>query len=379
MPFSFLLAPMAELSHRALRELMESFDTSGADEYFTEMISAGALVSGGPFEHWYADNGPRPEKLVYQVVGGDAGQLERALVLLDRKECLGIDINMGCSAPAITRTGAGVRWMADIDRAGALIHRLRPLTKRRLSVKLRTGLSDDFEYLVRFCRRLEEEGLDFITLHPRTAKEKFKRKARWNYVSALKKELRIPLAGNGDISSAEEMLSRSAECDAVMIGRLAIRQPWIFADLSRRAAPQQEICRRGAGGRSAAGRDAAGLDITGLGVPGPGVLSQDPPRPEVPACEVPTGDRPVREVPARELSGALVEETGLRFLELLSRYQPPEFHLSRARRFFGYFCDNLKWGTHVKNLLNRETDLSGIEKAWKAYFAGSRESADSVL
>jgi hypothetical protein len=64
-----------------------------------------------------------------------------------------------------------------------------------------------------------------------------------------------------------------------------------------------------------------------------------------------------------------IEETGRRFLELLARYQPPEFHLSRARRFFNYFCDNLKWGTYVKNLLNRETDLAGIAKAWSAYFA----------
>jgi tRNA-dihydrouridine synthase len=202
--------------------------------------------------------------------------------------------------------------MADIDRAAALIRRLRPHTHRRLSVKLRTGLSDNFEYLVRFCRRLEEEGLDLITLHPRTAKEKFKRRARWGYVSALKRELRIPVAGNGDIASVEEMLSRSEECDAVMVGRLAVRRPWVFAEARR-------ILARAAG---AAPADMA-IDI---------------------------------------------EETGLRFLELLSRYQPPEFHISRARRFFSYFCDNLKWGNYVKNLLNRETTLAGMERAWRDYF-----------
>jgi len=318
MPASFLLAPMAELSHRALRELIESFGPpeaakTGADGYFTEMISAGALIGGGPFERWYADNGPCPEKLIYQVVGGDADQLVRAVTLLNRNECLGIDINMGCSAPAITRTGAGVRWMGDIDKAGALIRRLRPVTQRRLSVKLRTGLADDFEYLVRFCRRLQDEGLDFITLHPRTAREKFRRKARWEYVSALRKELRIPLAGNGDIASAEEMQRRSEDCDAVMIGRLAVRCPWVFAKsrIPERIQPQSS---------------SVNSVVKNL------------------------------------------EETGFRFLELLARYQPPEFHISRARRFFSYFCDNLKWGTYVKNLLNRETSLSGVERAWKGYF-----------
>ena len=310
MSVSFLLAPMAELSHRPLRELIESF--CPADEYFTEMISAGGLINGGPFEAWYADNGPCPEKLVYQLVGGDEDQLLKALILLDQKDCLGIDINMGCSAPAITRTGAGVRWMADIDRAGALIRLLRPHTRRRLSVKLRTGLTDDFEYLLRFCRRLEEEGVELITLHPRTAREKFKRKARWNYVPALKKELAIPLAGNGDIASAEEMLLKSGECDALMIGRLAVRRPWIFGETKK-----------------------ANDTIFG----------------------------------GKQVTGAFLEETGLRFLELLARYQPREFHLSRARRFFSYFCDNLKWANHVKNLLNRERDLAGIERVWKAHFS----------
>ena len=327
---NFLLAPLAELSHRPLRELIEGFKAHdcqlSADEYFTEMISAAALITGGPFEEWYLDGDPCPQKLVYQLVGDNADTLIKAVSLLDKKECLGIDINMHCSAPAITRTGAGVRWMADIDKAGNLIRLARSKTQRRLSVKLCIGLTDDLDFLVRFCRRLEEEGLDLITLHPRTAKEKFKRKARWSYIHALRKELRIPLAGNGDIISAEEMLRRREECDAVMVGRLAVRQPWIFREVREK---NQHTSRQ-----------------------------------------------------SHEVYCSNLEETGLRFLELLSRYQPPEFHLSRAKRFFGYFCDNLKWGTHVKNLLNRETGLSGIERAWRGYFAenaGEIEIASSFF
>ena len=319
-----MLAPMAELSHRALRELIESFKSpageaagnAGADEYFTEMISAAALLGGGPWEVWYMDNYPSPEKLVYQLVGGDESQLCRADALLDKRECIGIDINMGCSAPAITRTGAGVRWMADIGKAAALIRRIRSQVSRRLSVKLRSGLDDNFEYLVEFCRCLEEEGVELITLHPRTAKEKFRRRARWRQISALRKELKIPVAGNGDISSVAEIRSRAGECDAVMIGRLAVRCPWVFAEAK--------------------------------------MASLGPKADAVSEGSVP--------------ESAVLEETGLRFLQLLSQYQPPEFHVSRARRFFHYFCDNLEWGNYVKNLLNRETDLSGIERSWRDYF-----------
>jgi tRNA-dihydrouridine synthase len=317
---------MAEISHRALRELIAGFGkgpAGGPDEYFTEMISAGGLLGGGPFESWYLDGGPYPERLVYQLAGSDPEQIERAAVLLDSRDfdgapCLGIDINMGCSAPAIRRTGAGVAWMASADAAGALMGRIRKAVRRRLSVKLRIGFRDDFEELLRFCRRLEAEGVELITLHPRTAGEKFRRSARWDYVERLRGELAIPVAGNGDIASPEEMLRR-AQDGPVMVGRAAVRQPWIFAAAREMA------------------EGTAGAEKTSVSV------------------------------------RVNLEETGLCFLELLARHQPPEFHLSRARRFFGYFCDNLKWGNHVKNLLNREESLAGIGRAWRRYFAESGE------
>ena len=103
-----------------------------------------------------------------------------------------------------------------------------------------------------------------------------------------------------------------------MIGRLAVRRPWVFEEA-----------------RGGIGSGEQGMES---------LLST--PRSPLP----------------------FLEETGLRFLELLSRYQPAEFHVSRARRFFHYFCDNLRWGNYVKNLLNRETDLLGIERAWRNYF-----------
>ena len=323
----FLLAPMAELSHRAFRELVEGF--GGCDGYFTEMISAGALLAGGSFEKWYIDTGPKPEKCVFQVVGCDSGQISRAAALLDRLDCAGIDINMGCSAPVIRKTGAGAAWMADIDRAGELISRVRPAVRRRLSVKLRIGYQDDFEYLVRFCRRLEAEGTELIILHPRTVMEKFKRLARWEYVGALRQELKIPVAGNGDIACAEELVLRAAgPCDAVMVGRAAVRRPWIFAE-ARALSPKSSSVPEAAA--LSPGAEAAALSPGASSVPG-------------------------------------LEETGLRFLEFLTRYQPPEFHVSRAMRFFSFFCDNLKFGNYLKNKLNREKTLSGIEQVWRRYF-----------
>jgi tRNA-dihydrouridine synthase len=327
-----MLAPMAELSHRALRELIEGFGPGACDEYYTEMISAPALFAGGPFEKWYLDSGPCPERLVYQLVGADTGRLVRAAALLDRRECLGIDINMGCAAPAITRTGAGVRWMEDIDRAGKLIAAVRGVTKKRLSVKLRIGPKSPrlgsksppesgtpgLEYLIRFCRRLEEAGVELITLHPRGAGDKFKRSARWEYVSRLREAgppmggLGIPVAGNGDIGSAEALAAKAEEGPA-MAGRLAVRQPWVFAEV-KKALGAKNFYRK-----------------------------------------------------VEKVEEGVLEETALRFLDLLALYQPPEFHLSRARRFFRYYCDNFTWAEYLRNKINREETLTGIAAVISGY------------
>ena len=319
---TIMLAPMAELSHRALRELIEGFiEGFNADKtiYFTEMISAAGLLDGGPLEKWYIDNGPCPQRLVYQLLGADEDRLVKAAELLDRQDCLGIDINMGCCAPLIAKTGAGIRWMEDPDKAARLIEKLRRITKKQLSVKIRLGPKTGkerqfppeipgelrfFPYLIRFCRSLEAAGLDMIILHPRLAVEKFKRRARWEYVEALRKELKIPLVGNGDIDSTKDLAIRAAE-GPVMAGRLLVREPWAFA------------------------ADTLQIDV---------------------------------------------RETGLRFLELLARYQPPEFHLSCARRFFMYYCDNLSWAEYLRKKISREKTLAGIELVWQDYFAQHNSS-----
>jgi len=304
------------------------------------MISAPALLAAGPFEKWYIDNGPCPQKLVYQLVGSDSAQISGAAALLDSLECKGIDINMGCCAPLIRKTGGGIAWMASVDRAGELVRELRKAIKRRLSVKLRIGFTDNFDYLVNFCRRLESEGVELITLHPRLAKEKLKRQARWDYIGALRQELGIPVAGNGDIADAEGLLKRAGSpCDAVMVGRAAVRQPWIFAQAKSTMSNEQ------------------------------GAMSNERKPPD---ANIPHSSFLISH-------SSLFLDTGLRFLELLSRWQPPEFHISRARRFFGFFCENLKWGNYLKNLLNREETLSGMEQVWREHFKEGGESGVGSL
>jgi tRNA-dihydrouridine synthase len=138
--------------------------------------------------------------------------------------------------------------------------------------------------------------------------------------------LGIPVVGNGDIDSAEDLVRRVAgDCDGVMIGRLAVRAPWIFAQVRGRLFPA----------RSEPTRSPASLPET-----------------------------------------VNLEEIALRFLELLEQYQPREFLLSRARRFFAYFCGNFLWGTYLKTLLAREQELSAMARLLSSYFGEHPEQRD---
>jgi tRNA-dihydrouridine synthase len=158
------------------------------------------------------------------------------------------------------------------------------------------------------------------------AEEKFKRRARWEYVPLLRKALDIPVAGNGDIASAEELAAKAGEGPA-MAGRLAVRRPWVFAQARR---GEMKNRRSEDGGERARNRGEE---------PGAGKFG----------------------------GGEALEETALRFLDLLARYQPPEFHMSRARRFFRYYCDNFTWAEYLRNLINREETLGGIAGLIREY------------
>ena len=153
-PGAFLiLAPLAELTHSGFRQLLDGF--GGCDLYFTEMIDAATLVRGGPYESWYRDPSPGGDRLIYQIAGPSAAILKKAALMLSGEGALGIDINMGCSAPVVISKGAGCAWMSKEAEAVRLIEDIRRALPERtsLSAKIRLGEKENREALLRFCRR----------------------------------------------------------------------------------------------------------------------------------------------------------------------------------------------------------------------------------
>lgn len=309
-PDALLLAPMVGLSHRALRELIRGF--GGCDLYYTEMTSAAGYLSGAPYDRFFLDSGPEPERTVLQFYAVDTARMVEAARKAARElPAAGLDLNFGCSAPHIERSGGGVSWMKNPEAARDLVARVRDARPEgSLSVKLRIGYDDDYGRLRDFCAGLSEAGADWLVLHPRLRSEKLRRTGRWDYVRRLREDLGIPLVGNGDVRTPVDKAARVRECRTagIMLGREAVRRPWIFALI------------RG--------------------------LERDP------------GFRMTVDA----------AETAENFLRLVEELLPPEFHLSRARRFFYYYCDNLSFAHHIRWKIQNAPDLASIRRILAEYF-----------
>ncbi|MCR5400623.1 MAG: tRNA-dihydrouridine synthase family protein, partial [Treponema sp.] len=238
-----ICAPMATISHPAFRIMIEKF--GGCDEYYNEMINAPSLLNMGPFEKYYIVPAPEPEKMVWQLTGKDVSSMVRASEIVAALPGLSVDLNMGCCAPEIVRSGAGIAWMLkERSLTEELVREVSAVVKnpsfhKKLSVKLRLG-DDDFtdEGFFSFCDMLVKNGVERLALHPRTKKEKYRDKPRYAYVQALcdrYKNHNVQIVLNGDISdkeSLEKALAVCPDCYGVMIGRAAVQKPWIFRLLS---------------------------------------------------------------------------------------------------------------------------------------------------
>jgi tRNA-dihydrouridine synthase B len=160
--------------------------------------------------------------------------MARAAEILSRAGAAVVDVNLGCPKPSIVRKGTGSALLERPEQVRALLTAMRSATACLLSVKLRAGVSDRESAMSIACIA-EEAGVDFVTLHPRSSDEMFGRTPDWSLVAALKRTLSIPVVGNGDAWYAADALrlQRATGCDAVMIGRPALRNPWIFLQIEQ--------------------------------------------------------------------------------------------------------------------------------------------------
>jgi nifR3 family TIM-barrel protein len=223
---------MSGLSHTALRQLVA--ECGGCGLFYSEMLSARALPSESPESSpWLLFKAPeRP--IIFQILVSRPDELPAAVAKIEACGADGLDLNMGCTAALVVKRGGGIALMKDFKRAEAIARASRRATGMPLTAKIRLGWTLDWGALREYCLMLQENGVDAISVHPRLKKDRLKRPARWEYIGKIKDLLDIPVIGNGDIDSPEAALRmfRQTGCDAVMIGRAAVRQPWLFSQIA---------------------------------------------------------------------------------------------------------------------------------------------------
>lgn len=222
---------MVDLSHEPCRQLIRSF--GGCDIFYSEMLNSRIVPSeslrASIYLRWEVI-----DDLVFQILGNDPCTMEKAASRLDSFNPRGIDVNMGCWLNKVTVHGWGSALMKGMPRARDVLTAVRKVVKSRpLSVKMRIGHILDRQYLLDFASMLEDCGADFLVLHARTVSDGMSRKARWEYIAALKDHVSVPVVGNGDVKTPQDALDmrRQTGCDGVMIGRQALIAPWIFRDI----------------------------------------------------------------------------------------------------------------------------------------------------
>lgn len=228
----WILAPMAGVSEMPYRVIARNMGASAAP---TELVSAKGLLTGQERTARYLAHSAIETPFWVQIFGGDP-EIMGAGARAARK--LGadiIDINMGCPVKKVTRNGAGSALLQDPERAARIVEAIRTHSGLPVTVKIRAGWDDLSQNYVDLAKAVERAGASAVAMHARTRAQGYTGTANWDLIADLVNNVSIPVIGNGDIWSAADAKRMMAEtgCDAVMIGRGALGNPWIFAELTR--------------------------------------------------------------------------------------------------------------------------------------------------
>ena len=226
-----VLAPMAGVCDYTFRNIVKSF---GCGLIINEMVSDKSIIYGNCRieELLYMKESERP--FCQQIFGAESDTLTQAATYIEENMKPDIiDINMGCPVAKVAiRSSSGSALLKNPENIHKIVEAVTDAVDTPVTVKIRSGWDEDSINAVEVARIIEESGADAITVHPRTRSQQYEGKSNWNIIKSVKDNVDIPVIGNGDINScykAEEMIDHTG-CDAVMIGRGVLGNPWLVSE-----------------------------------------------------------------------------------------------------------------------------------------------------
>jgi len=234
-----ILAPMDGYSDWPFRSICRAL---GSAMSYTEFVKVEKILSRSkePAKRLYYEEAERP--ITFQIYGDDPDLILEAALKIQPLNPDIIDLNMGCPAKSIADRGAGVGMMPSPLKIARTFHMLTSALKVPVTGKIRLGWDRNRNYKL-IARIVEEEGGSLIAIHGRTKEQRYSGNADWDAIAEVKATVKIPVTGSGDIRRVDDIrrMKEHTNCDAVMIGRGAIANPWIFAGFDREQVPAELV------------------------------------------------------------------------------------------------------------------------------------------
>ena len=228
------LAPMAGVADKAFRELCVKF---GASYVVSEMVSSRGISFANEKTLNLLEISEKEHPCAIQIFGDDPQIMAEAAVFALQYKPDIIDINMGCPAPKVNKSGGGAVLMKSPELCGEIVNAVKKAVDVPVTVKIRKGWDENNINAPLVAKICEENGADAIAIHGRTREQMYKPNVDLDIIAQVKKAVKIPVIGNGDIScgkDAKEMFEKTG-CDMVMVGRAALGNPWIFTEINQYA------------------------------------------------------------------------------------------------------------------------------------------------